>query len=53
MLQGTETRDGCEKPSLPIGGEGNMHSPFSSFLQHVVKNYTQILAISFYEVLPR
>ena len=34
MLQGTETRDGCAKLSLPIGGEGNMHSPFSSSSSH-------------------
>ena len=36
MLQGTETRDGCAKLSLPIGGEGNMHSPFSSFPPHQI-----------------
>ena len=36
MLQRTETRDGCAKPSLPIGGEGNMHSPFSSSSPHQI-----------------
>ena len=36
MLQGTETRDGCAKLSLPIGGEGNMHSPFPSSSPHQI-----------------
>ena len=36
MLQGTETRDGCAELSLPIGGEGNMYSPFSSSSPHQI-----------------